>query len=48
MKIFVWEILDEVSDNYHCGGGLMVVAQDEKRAKELIEAEPYDEVTEKE
>lgn len=48
MKIFVWEWVGQVSDNYHCDGGLLVVAKDEGRAKELIEQEPHVVVTDAE
>jgi len=27
MKVFIWEDLDEVSDNYHTGGGLVIIAE---------------------
>lgn len=46
MKVFVWEYVGKVSDNYHEEGGLLVVAHNEERAKELITAEPYVNVTE--
>lgn len=36
MKAFVFEYLEYVSDNYHTGGGLFIVAKDKSRAKELI------------
>lgn len=39
MKIFVWERASKVSDFYHDEGGLLIVAKDEARAEELINAE---------
>jgi len=33
MKVFVWDRIRDVSDNYHSEGGLVVFAQDEERAR---------------
>lgn len=38
MKVFVWEWLNHVSDNYHEGGGCTVVAEDLARAKLIASA----------
>ena len=35
MKVFVWERIKQVSDNYHAAGGLVVFAETEARAREL-------------
>ena len=35
MKVFVWESISKLTDNYHSGGGLIVFAENEERAKEL-------------
>ncbi len=35
MKVFVWNYVSQVSDNYHSGGGLVVFAESETRAREL-------------
>lgn len=35
MKVFVWNYIYNLTDNYHSGGGLVVFAEDEARAKEL-------------
>jgi len=35
MKVFVWNRLSNVSDNYHSGGGLVVFADNEERACQL-------------
>jgi hypothetical protein len=35
MNVYIWEMADEVSGNYHSGGGLLVVATSEFRAREL-------------
>ena len=48
MKAFVFENVDKVSENYHEGGGLFIIAESEEQAKELIEKEKYIEVTDKE
>lgn len=48
MKVFVFEYIDKVSEEYHEGGGLLIVAKTEERAKELINAEEYVNVTAKE
>jgi hypothetical protein len=39
MKVFVWDYISELTDNYHSGGGLIVFAENEERAKELAVAE---------
>jgi hypothetical protein len=36
MKMFIFKDILQVSDNYHTGGGLMVIARDEEHVKELI------------
>lgn len=41
MKVFVWEQVDTVSSYYHEGGGLLIVAKDVARAKELIADHPH-------
>ena len=35
MKVFVWERVHTVTDSYHSGGGLVVFAETEERAREL-------------
>lgn len=48
VKLFLWQYVGQVSDSYHCGGGLAVIALDERVARELIAAEKHVEVTEEE
>lgn len=36
MTIFVWKRLEGVTDSYHHEGGVLVVARDYARAKELV------------
>ena len=48
MKIFIFEYIDKCSNNYHDGGGLVIIAKDTSHAKELIRKEPFIEVTVKE
>lgn len=38
MKVFVWERIDNATDNYHSEGGLVVFAETEERARELANA----------
>lgn len=35
MKLFIWDYLCELTDSYHNGGGLVVVAEDLDKAKAL-------------
>lgn len=39
MKIFIWNELKEVSDNYHAEGGLLIIAESIKRAEEIAKYE---------
>jgi len=39
MKVFVWERIDNATDNYHSEGGLVVFAETEERARELANAQ---------
>lgn len=36
MKCFVWDSVDEITDNWHDSGGVLVIAVDPARAQELI------------
>ncbi len=36
MKLFLFENLEHVSDNYHDAGGAVVIAPDKKQAEKLI------------
>jgi UDP-N-acetylmuramate-alanine ligase len=47
MKLFVFQYIGQVSENYHSGGGLAIVANDEEHVKELVQKEEYIEVSEK-
>ena len=35
MKIYIWESVKQSSDNYHSGGGVVVFAENEERARQL-------------
>lgn len=35
MKVFVWNCIEEASGNYHSGGGVVVFAETEERARIL-------------
>ena len=37
MKIFTWERVSNATDNYHSGGGVMVVAENIEHAMALAE-----------
>jgi len=39
MKVFVWDYISNLTDNYHSGGGLIVFAENVERAMELAIAE---------
>ena len=36
MKIFIFEYINQVSGNYHSGGGLVIIAESKEKAIELI------------
>ena len=38
MKMFLWQSLDGLTDSYHDGGGLAVVAESLERAWEMVPA----------
>ncbi len=38
MKIFIWNEIEKCSDNYHTEGGLVVIAETEERAREMVSA----------
>lgn len=46
MKIFIFSDVEQLTDRYHSGGGLVVVAENEENVKELIKDHPYIELTE--
>ena len=35
MKVFIWNRVNQCSDNYHSEGGVVVFAENENRAREL-------------
>jgi hypothetical protein len=35
MKVFVWSYVEKCTDNYHSGGGVVVFADTEERAREI-------------
>lgn len=39
MKVFVWERIEQATHSYHSGGGVVVFADTEQRARELANAE---------
>lgn len=45
MNVFIWEDLEQVSDNYHCGGGAVIIARDAAEAADLIASTPHLEVS---
>jgi hypothetical protein len=48
MKIFIFESIYKLTDSYHEGGGLVIVAKDEDHAKQLITSDPEIQPTEDE
>lgn len=40
MKVFVWENVEQVSNNWHSDGGVVVFANDESRAREIANSTP--------
>lgn len=46
--MFVFNYLEKVSDYYHAGGGLAVVAEDEAHVKVLVEADEHVTISDKE
>lgn len=40
MKVFIWQYVSQVSSNYHSGGGLVVFADNETRAREIANSDP--------
>ena len=41
MKVFVWADVGQCSDSYHSGGGVVVFAETEQRAREIANATPF-------
>lgn len=39
MQVFVWQRIENATNNYHSAGGLVVFAETEERARELANAE---------
>jgi hypothetical protein len=48
MKVFIWTSVSVVSDNWHSGGGLVVFADDELRAREIANTTNGVHISEKE
>lgn len=38
MKVFVWSYVGQCTNNYHSGGGVVVFAETEQRAREIANA----------
>lgn len=36
MKVFIFKEIEQVSDRYHSGGGLVIIAKNIEHAKQLI------------
>lgn len=45
MKIFIFENVMELTERYHSGGGLVVIAKDKFEVNELIKDDPYIKLT---
>jgi len=48
MKVFIFERIDKLTDNWHPEGGLVIIANDIEHAKEVISANSQIAVTEEE
>jgi hypothetical protein len=48
MKIFIFEYVAKCSENYHSGGGVVIIAEDVESAKELISTDEYITITDEE
>ena len=48
MKVFVWQCVSQCSCNYHSGGGVVVFAKDEARARELANEDGHCDIRKKE
>lgn len=38
MRVFLWQYVENATNNYHSGGGVFVIAETEARARELANA----------
>lgn len=38
MKVFIWQYVDQCSENYHSEGGVVVLAEDEAYARRMANA----------
>ncbi len=41
MQVYIFEAVAKLTQYYHCSGGLVVIAQDEKQVKELIAEDKF-------
>lgn len=48
MKIFILENVEQLTDRWHSGGALVIVAKGIKNAKEIIKQDEYIQPTERE
>lgn len=48
MKIYIFEYIEQVSGNFHSGGGLVIIAKDIEDAKKLISVDERIQPTEDE
>jgi len=42
MNVYIFENIDELTDRYHEGGGLVVIANNKRRAKKIAEEYIHD------
>lgn len=45
MKVFVWEFVDELTNREHNGGGVVVFAETEERARKLANRKKYTKIS---
>lgn len=39
MNVYIWKYVDQVSNNYHSDGGVVVIAETEEEARKLANSE---------
>lgn len=41
MQLYIWNSVSDLTDNYHNGGGVVVIAPSLERAREIVKATSY-------
>ena len=48
MKIYIFEYINQLTNSYHTEGGLVVIAKDKRRAKQIIAMDDFIDISEDE